>query len=223
MNEVQQLKDRAAELALEMYARHFSAPSDGNISFRIQNRHYITRSGTHKGRMTADDLIEIDALGIPTSGGKPSTETALHLKIYEQRGDVHGVVHAHPPFATAFAVAHKALDENSMSEVISTIGAIPLAPYGTPATHELPDSIEPFIKQTNAILMANHGVIAYGDDLEQAWQTLERVEHFARISFYAHLLGGPRELNPEQLDQLLHQREHVYNIQTPQIIKRSKS
>lgn len=206
-------KRYVVEIGKEMVAKDFSVPTDGNISFEDHENIYITRSNRHKGQLTTDDIIDIN-----DTASKPSTETPLHLIVYKHRPDIKAVIHAHPPYATAFAVANISLSKHSMSEIVSTIGQIPVAKYGTPATDELPNSIEPLVKKTNAILLANHGAITYGKDLQEAWYTMLRIEHFARISFYAHLLGGEKEIPADEVTKLLHVRKNIYAIDTPQIL-----
>ena len=213
-------KSELVKIAKKMYEFNYSAPADGNISFRKNNKIYISKSATHKAELRTEDIIELDLSGKQLSAnGKASTETALHLKVYQKRNDIFAVVHAHPPYATAFAVANIALDKSTMSEIVSTLGNIPLAKYGTPSTSELPDSLDPFVSSCNAILLANHGAITYGKDLRTAWHAMERLEHFARISFYAKLLGGEKELEKIEVEKLLDIRKNVYQINDPLIIK----
>jgi L-fuculose-phosphate aldolase len=212
-------KIELVKIAKRMYELNFSAPTDGNISFRIKDRIFISKSSKHKAELTVNDIIEVDLDGAQVSkNGKASTETALHLKVYNSRKDIFAVVHAHPPFATAFAVSQIPLDKNTMSEIISTLGNIPLANYGTPATNELPNSLDPYVKNCNAILLANHGAITYGSDLQSAWYSMERLEHFARISFYSRLLGGEKIIPKDDVDKLLEIRKNIYKINDPLII-----
>jgi L-fuculose-phosphate aldolase len=218
-NKLLKLKSLVIEIGKEMYHWNFSAPMDGNISFRYHNFMYITRSANHKAKIESQDISKCMLDGSLIQGKKASSESILHSKVYAMRNDVFGVVHAHPPFATAFAVAGLALDKNSSSEMISTLGSVPLCEYGAPSTEALADSIIPYVKNCNAILLANHGVLAWGKDLDSAWYNMLRVEHFARISFYARLLGGEKELSNSQIDELLEIRRTVYKIKDPQIVK----
>lgn len=215
-------KDDVVRIGELMYQHNFSAPTDGNVSFLRNDFIYITASNKSKAELTARDLIKCRRDGSAVGAGKPSTEIALHRVVYDNRPDISAVVHAHPPFATAFAVAHEPLELNSMSETVTTLGSIPLAEYGTPSTDDLPSSILPFVKNCNSILLANHGVIAYGATLRDAWYAMERTEHYARISYYARQLGGEVEISQANVERLLALRKDVYNITTPQIIKPSK-
>jgi L-fuculose-phosphate aldolase len=126
----------------------------------------------------------------------------MHLLIYRLRPDVTGIVHAHPTTATGYAAAGMQMNEALISEVVLSLGAIPLAHYGTPGTPELSDALEPLIPDHDAIVMANHGVVTYGDTLLRAYMNMETVEHFAKISLVSHLLGRQHPLNEKQVEKL---------------------
>jgi L-fuculose-phosphate aldolase len=190
-----------------LYARGFVTATDGNVSVRLTNGNFLTtRSGLNKGLVTADDLIEVDRLGAPVRQSavpyRPSTEFGMHLYIYSQRADVGAVVHAHPTHATGFAVAGQALSDCVFPEVIVGLGAVPLARYATPSTDEVARSLEPFVKQADAILLANHGVVSYGPDVMDAYFKMEKVEHAAHILFVARMLGGENVLSQENVEKL---------------------
>ncbi len=178
--------------------------TDGNVSVRTGTGGFLTtRSGVNKGEVTAGDIVEVNEQGELIDGStQPSTELKMHLFIYRYRVDVRAVVHAHPPFATAFAVAGIPLDKPVFPEVVVKLRAIPLAPYATPSTEAMGESILPFIKDHDAVLLGNHGVVTYGDSLMGAYYNMEKVEHAARITLYARLLGGERELTREQVEVL---------------------
>jgi len=127
----------------------------------------------------------------------------MHLLIYRSRPDVRGVVHAHPPTATGFAASGLALNQPLVCEVVIGLGCIPLARYGTPGTPELTNALEPLVSQYDAILMANHGVVAYGEDLSHAYMKMEIVEHFARIALVAHPLGHQQLLSAQEIEKLI--------------------
>lgn len=191
-----------------MYERSYVVSSDGNISVRLDDGRIVaTPTMTCKGRMTEDSLAVTDALGRPLTEKKPSSELAMHLLIYNEREDVRSVCHAHPPHGTAFAVAGLAIDQPILSEVILTLGCVPLAGYGTPSTDELSDAMRPLIKHHNALLMANHGAVAYGSDLWQAFDRLETLEHTARIAILSRILGGSKNLPAEAVEKLINVRE----------------
>ena len=131
----------------------------------------------------------------------------MHLLIYRERPDIKAVCHAHPPHGTAFAVAGLAIDKPILSEVILTLGCVPLTDYGTPSTNELTEAMQPFVKHHNALLMANHGAVAYGEDLWQAFDRLETLEHTARIAILAKALGGANDLPKDAIEKLINIRE----------------
>jgi L-fuculose-phosphate aldolase len=213
-----ELKKYVLKIGQKMVAGGFSAPTDGNISFRFENQIFITRSLKAKDELTEDDLVQVDLTGkVIGKNSKASTELALHLKVYREREDVQAVVHAHPVFATAFAVAGRALDRPILSEIVSTVGVVPLAKYGTPSTEELPNSISPFVKKTNAILLENHGVMTYGKSLEEAWFLMQKVEHASKIETFSLQLGEKNVINPENVKKLLHIRKEIYHIVSPMI------
>jgi L-fuculose-phosphate aldolase len=187
-----------------LYARGMVTATDGNVSARLENGNILaTRSGINKGEVGEGDLVEVLPDGTQVGGkGRPSTELGMHLFIYSKRPDVLAVVHAHPIYATGFATARIALDQCTFPEVIVGLGAIPLADYATPSTPEVAASLAPFVSQSDAILLANHGVVTYGANLSEAYYKMEKVEHAAHITFVATLLGGARSLTEEQLEKL---------------------
>ena len=191
-----------------MYERSYVVSSDGNISARLDDGRIVaTPTMMCKGRMTEDLLAVTDSDGKPLGNSRPSSELAMHLLIYRERPDVKAVCHAHPPNGTAFAVAGLAIDQPILSEVILTLGCVPLADYGTPSTDELTDAMRPLVKHHNALLMANHGAVAYGDDLWQAFDRLETLEHTAKIAILSRILGGSRNLPAEAIEKLINVRE----------------
>src|ERR687885_121546 len=159
------------------------------------------------GQLMYERSYVVSSDGNPLTEHRPSSELAMHLLIYREREDVRAVCHAHPPHGTAFAVAGLAIDQPILSEVILTLGCVPLAEYGTPSTDELTQAMQPLVKHHNALLMANHGAVAYGADLWQAWDRLETLEHTARIAILARLLGGARNLPPDAIEKLINVRE----------------
>jgi L-fuculose-phosphate aldolase len=197
------------EVGRRMYARSYVASNDGNISIRLdKKRILITASGVSKGFLRPSDLIVVDLHGNVVRGAKKaSSETQMHLEIYKARPDVHGICHAHPPHATGFAVAGIALNQNVLPEVVITLGSIPLVPYGTPGTEELYRPLLPIVRDYDAFLLANHGVLTAGKDLFNAYFKMETVEHYAHIVCMAKLLGNVNELAVDQVEKLIAQRE----------------
>ncbi len=183
----------------------FAPATDGNISARLgPHALLVTPAGREKGGLSPEELLVVDLEGTVVGGaGRPSTETPMHLLCYRRRGDVGGVVHAHPPVATAFAAAGVPLDAPVMPEIVLTVGAIPLVPYATPGTEELARALEPWVDGHDAFLLASHGVLTLGRDVREALHRMERVEHLAKVTLAARLLGGPRPLTDAQVVSLL--------------------
>src|SRR5215204_820908 len=207
-------ESQARKLIIEvgklLYDRSYVVSSDGNVSIRLdENTVLATPTMTCKGRMTGDSLALTDMEGKPLSDKKASSELAMHLLIYKMRPDIKAVCHAHPPHGTAFAVAGLAIDKPILSEVILTLGCVPLTDYGTPSTDELTESMKPYVEHHNALLMANHGAVAYGGDLWQAFDRLETLEHTAKIAILAKALGGARDLPPDSIEKLIDVRERA--------------
>ena len=191
-----------------MYERSYVVSSDGNVSVQLDDgRVLATPTMTCKGRMGEDQLAITDLEGRPLNDRRASSELAMHLLIYRERPDIKAVCHAHPPHGTAFAVAGLPIDQPILSEVILTLGCVPLAEYGTPSTAELTDAMRPLVKHHNALLMANHGAVAYGADLWQAWDRLETLEHTAKIAILSRVLGGSRNLPADAIEKLINVRE----------------
>lgn len=191
-----------------MYERSYVVSSDGNVSVRLDDGRIVaTPTMTCKGRMTEDSLAITDMQGKPLNDRRASSELAMHLLIYREREEVRAVCHAHPPHGSAFAAAGLAIDQPILSEVILTLGCVPLAEYGTPSTHELTEAMLPLVKHHNALLMANHGAVAYGADVWQAFDRLETLEHTAKIAILARALGGSKNLPPDAIEKLINIRE----------------
>jgi L-fuculose-phosphate aldolase len=188
-----------------IHSRAFVASTDGNISVRLDSRRVLTSpTAISKGMMLPDDLVITDLRGKKLVGRREaSTELAMHLLIYNRRPDVHAVCHAHPPVATAHAAAGIALNKALLSELVISLGCIPVARYGTPGTQELSDALEPMVQHYDAILLANHGVVTCGADLLTAFFRMETVEHFAQVSLVTELLGKQVLLSGRDVEKLL--------------------
>jgi len=188
-----------------LHQRCFVAAMDGNLSVRLKNdRILVTPTCVSKGAMKPGDMVIVDPDGNRVSGHRNVTsEIGMHLLIYRMRPDVQAICHAHPPTATGFAAAGIALTEPLVCEVVMGLGCIPLARYGTPGTSELAQTLEPYVPNYDAILMSNHGVVAYGDTLEHAYMKMETVEHFAQIALVTHLLGRQQPLKQVEIEKLL--------------------
>src|SRR5215210_6672865 len=203
-----QARKLIVEIGKLLYERSYVVAFDGNVSIRLDEKTVLaTPTMTSKGRLTEDCLALTDLDGNPLSDKKASSELAMHLLIYKMRPDIHAVCHAHPAHGTAFAVAGLAIDQPILSEVVLTLGCVPLTGYGTPSTDELTEAMKPFVAHHNALLMANHGAVAYGDDLWQAFDRLETLEHTAKIAILAKALGGANDLPSDAIEKLINIRE----------------
>lgn len=201
----QQYREEIVRFGKMLHDRGYVAATDGNLSVRLDDNSILcTPTCMSKGMMAPDDLVIVDMSGRKMSGTKAgSSELGMHLLIYRLRPQVRAIVHAHPTTATGYAAAGIPLTEALVSEVVLTLGSIPLARYGTPGTKELADALEPLIPKYDAILMANHGVVTYGDSVLNAYMKMETVEHFARIALTTHLLGRCQPLNEQQVEKLV--------------------
>ena len=204
MEELDQMRETLCQVGKLLYDRGYCAANDGNLSVRVGDRLLITPSGVSKGRMTPDMLLVTDLEGRVLSGDRhPSSEGKLHCIIYLRRPDVSAVVHAHPPVSTAFAVCRRGLTEPWLAELVSGLGEVPVTEgFAMPSTDQVPRSIEPFLADHNAVLLANHGAVAWGEDLWSAFDRLETVEHTAKILLNARLLGGGVPLTAAETAEL---------------------
>ena len=188
-----------------LYDRGYAAANDGNLSVRVgEDRLLITPSGVGKGRMTPDMLLVTDLDGQVVEGDRhPSSETKMHLMVYRRRPDAGAVVHAHPPVSTAFAVCRRGLETPYLAELAAGLGTVPCTPsFAMLSTDEVPESVEPYLPDHNAVLLANHGALAWGADLWEAFDRLETVEHTAKIVLNAEALGGGVPLTAEEVARL---------------------
>lgn len=198
-------KNQIVEIGRRMWSKEWVAANDGNISCKISADEFVcTPTGVSKGFMEVSDLIVVDGEGRKKSGGplNPSSEIKMHLHVYQQRPDVRAVCHAHPPTATGFAVAGLSLDQCVLPEVAIVLGQIPCVPYGLPSTDEIPKAIEPYLQNTNAVLLANHGALSRGEGLMQAYHRMETLEHFAKILLVAVQLGQVNLFTKDQVAAL---------------------
>ncbi len=198
-----------------VWQKGWTAANDGNISVRLdEERVLCTPTGVCKGLMRPDDLIIVDRKGNKLEGRlNGTTEIAMHLAVYDLRADVRAVLHAHPPVATGFATAGRALNLALLPEVIIGLGCVPLVGYGLPGTPAIIEPMLPLIPKYDALMMGNHGAVCYGEDVFKAFFRMETVEHFARIALVAELLGGPTVLPKGEVQKLLDARQR-YGVKT---------
>lgn len=211
------LRDQICDMGRRMYLKDMVAANDGNISAKLGEGSFIcTPTGVSKGFMTPEMLCKINGNGEliedNLQGLRPSSEIKMHFKIYEKRGDISAVVHAHPLHATAHAICHKQLDKQIMPEATIALGIVPIAEYGAPSTTELPDSLLPYLEEYDAVLLANHGAVTYGENVVSAYYKMESLEFYAKLLYLSSNIGTPKELSAEQVTQLLELREKVYKV-----------
>ena len=206
------LREEIVEAGKRLYKKGFVAANDGNVSARLDGgRILITPSGVCKGDMDPGMLVVVDGDGKVLSGRlKPSSEMKMHLAVYRIRDDVKAIVHAHPPKATAFAVAGLPLDKLTLPEVVFSWGRVAFSEYGTPSTKQVPEAVVRVIGDAGAVLLANHGALTVGAGVMDAYFRMETLEHFAAITLYARLLGGERELSPKEEGELIRIRRDVF-------------
>lgn len=204
MKSVKEHRDEIVRFGGLLHQTGLVAATDGNLSVRLGDGRFLcTPTLMSKGMMTPDDLVIVDSYGHPIVGSRNvSSEIAMHLFIYRNRPDVGAVVHAHPPTATGFAAAGIPLDSALCSEIVITLGTVPLADYQTPGTPELGEALAPLVGGHDAILMANHGVVTYGEDLLTAYMNMETVEHYAKIALVTHMLGRQKPLSEVHVSKL---------------------
>jgi L-fuculose-phosphate aldolase len=198
------------EVGRRLYEKGLIAAADGNVSVRMgDDRILTTPSGRNKGRLGPEDLVVTDLQGRKLYGKlEPSSELEMHLVMYQERPDIGAVVHAHPVNAAGFAVAGIPMDQPLLSEVVLTLGTVPLAEYGTPTTPELASAVRPYAR-FDGILLANHGAVTVGGDVYHAYDRMETLEHSAHIYVVARTLGSERPLSEEHVAKLKEIRERL--------------
>ena len=205
MDNEQQYREEIVRFGRLLHQKDYVAATDGNLTVRLDpDRVLATPTGMSKGMLDPDDLVIVDLQGRRIAGHRAvSTEIRMHLLIYRLRPEIKGVVHAHPVTATGYAAACVELNQALLSEVVLSLGCIPLARYATPGTEELSTVLEPLIPHHDAILMANHGVVTYGDSLLRAYLKMETVEHFAKVALITHMLGKQHPLSDAEVEKLV--------------------
>ena len=200
------IKIEMCEIGKRVYNRGMVAANDGNFSVKLSENEFLcTPTGVSKGFMTPEYICKVDAEGNvieANEGFKPSSEIKMHMRVYKEREDVKAVVHAHPMYATTFAVCGLPLTEPIMPEAVLSLGTVPLAKYGTPSTMEIPDAVSEYLPYYDAVLLENHGALSYADSLMGAYHKMESLEFYARLLYQAKMLGGPKELPDEQVKRL---------------------
>lgn len=214
MNE-QGIKEQICDICNKMWQLGWVAANDGNVSVKLDEDTFLaTPTGISKSFITPDKLVKINSQGEILEGGdgyRPSSEIKMHLRCYRDRPDVGAVVHGHPPVATGFALANIPLDSYSLIETAIAIGSIPITPFGTPSTEEVPEAISPYLPDHDVLLLQNHGALTVGSDLITAYYRMESLELCAKTTFYARmLLGGKQEeeIERDTLERLFSMRSN---------------
>src|SRR6266487_2774887 len=204
MNEYK-LKEFICEIGRRLYNRGFAAANDGNITIRLNDREILcTPTMVSKGFLKPEDICRVDYEGKQLAGTRKRTsEVLLHLAVYKNRPDINAVVHCHPPHATAFAVAHEPIPKCVLPEVEVFLGEVPTAIYETPGNQKFADTIVPHLKSSNTIILANHGTVTFGPDLEKAYWNSEIIDAYCKILILAQQLGPVRYFNQGQTKELL--------------------
>lgn len=209
----QEAKKLIVEIGRRMYAKNFVAANDGNISCKVADDIlWTTPTGVSKGFMTEDMLVKMRTDGIVLSQGErgPSSEVKMHIRIYLENPDALGVCHAHPPISTSFAIAGLSLDKAIYPEALVNLGTVPCVHYEAPGSQGIPDSVAPYAKDYNALLLANHGAVAWGPTLMDAWYRLEATEHYATVLMYTgNIIGKANVLSCDQVNELVELRQKL--------------
>lgn len=205
MNEME-IKKQICDIGKRIYDRNMVAANDGNISVKLNDHEFLcTPTGVSKGFMTPEYICKVDENGNviqANKGFKPSSEIKMHMRVYKKRPDVGSVVHAHPTFATSFAIAGIPLTQPIMPEAVIALGAVPIAEYGTPSTMEIPDNLEKYLPYYDAVLLESHGALTWSTDLLAAYHKMESLEFYAELLYKAKMLGGAKEFDKENIKKL---------------------
>lgn len=206
MNQEYAIKQEICDIGKRIYQRGMVASNDGNISVKLNDHEFLcTPTGVSKGFMTPEFICKVNEKGEvleANPGFRPSSEIKMHMRVYEKRPDVKSVVHAHPMYATAYAIAGKALTPPIMPEAVISLGWVPLAKYGRPSTDEIPDAVEEYLLDFDAVLLENHGALSYSDSLLSAYHKMEAVEFYAKLLYLSTQIGTPQKFSPKQVEDL---------------------
>ncbi len=205
------IKREITKMTRYMYDRQMVNTYEGNVSIRKGDRVFVTPGGISKGKVKARMIVEMDLDGNVVCGKyQPSSEVKLHLEIYRLRNDITSVIHNHSPYATAFAIARKPVVTKAYPEMIVLFDKIPLIEYGTPGTKEVYTGIKKYIDKTDTFLLANHGLVAGGKNIWDAFNKVESIEKTAKTLVIAGLLGGEHPIEDEKLRELYRMRLEMF-------------
>jgi L-fuculose-phosphate aldolase len=205
------IKQEICEIGRRLYAKGFAAANDGNITYRLNDKEILcTPTMVSKGFLKPEDICKVDYEGKQLAGvRKRTSEVLLHLAVYKNRPDINAVVHCHPPYATAFAVAHEAIPKCVLPEVEVFLGEVPIAKYATPGDQRLPNTIVPYVKDCNTILLANHGTVSWGTSVELAYFNTEIIDAYCKILLLAKQLGRVNYFSEEHTAELMQFKKRI--------------
>lgn len=207
-----EVSEQIITIAKTLHEKNYLAAADGNISYRLdEKRILITPSGVSKASLSPEEmaLVTIDGEILE---GKPSSELKMHLAVYRSSEKAKAVIHAHPPVSVAWTVAEpdlKELPAACLSELILACGSIPIVPFALPGTEEMGTNLASFLPKQRAFILARHGVLTWGESLEEAMRGVERIEHTALVLYHAKTLGALTELPKESIEKLKFMREKI--------------
>jgi len=199
-----ELRCELCEAGSRLWQKDLIGGAEGNLSVRLSAEHILcTPSGVSKGHLKPDQIVTIDLDGVPVAEGTPSSEIKMHLRAYAERPDCAAIVHAHPPTATAFALAGEEIPDNMLPEAAIVLGSVPILPFAMPGTHEVPDSLAPYLADHKTFLLSNHGALALGSSIFDALYRMETLERIAQVIFLARQIDRPRPMPDDAFAQLL--------------------
>ena len=212
MSDTSDIKHQIIEVCKRLYHKNLLASADGNVSYRISDSEIlITPSGLPKAFLQPEDVCLMDISGNILSG-KPSSERLMHLQVYKSCPEAKAVVHAHPPHAVAWTIAFPSDEElpnTSIAEIILATGKIPIIPYARPSTQDMGDKLLPFVEDCRVMILARHGGLTWGENLQEAWMGMERLEHAAQMLYLASNLNELTHLSNEEVEVLKEMRKKI--------------
>ena len=203
MNDLQ-ARAEMCEIGRRLWQRGLVGGAEGNLSLRLSTRQILcTPTGSSLGHLKPSDLVVIDNYGKPVGDGTPSSEIKLHVRILAKRPDCQAVIHAHPPTATAFALAGEDIPDNLMPEAAYVLGSVATVPFAMPGTNEVPDRIEPLLEDHKTFLMSHHGAVVMGKSLGDAYNRMETLERIAKVILTARQIDSPKPMPDAAFDTML--------------------
>ena len=201
---MRQIKKEMISVCRRLFQKNLLASCDGNISCKKGEDIFITPSGVPKNSLKIKDIACIDLNG-KTKKGSPSSEKLMHTCIYQEVQKAKAIVHAHPPYAVSLSLARPNWKHIpfALSEVALALGKIPIIPYARPGTKEMGKILIPYLKESKAFILSHHGAVTWGESLQEAYLSMERLEHSSQMIYLGESLGGCEELQEKELQELL--------------------